>query len=272
MRRRNRPFVELCLQVADATINQLHEVASFFYFCKDLTGGVWDAIRHPRKVKWQTTAYYMDSCGSDAMPIISLLGFLIGVILAFQAIVQLGRFGVESYVVNLVGTVITTELAPLVTAIVLAGRTGSNFAAEIGSMKAAEEISALVTMGMDVRRFLVMPKIFALLVITPGLTILSDACGIVGGMAVVCSMHSTTVAEYFTRTFEVIQPIDLFQGIVKSFFFAVIVGAVGCQKGLNSPDDAQGVGKAATSAVVTAIFIIVITDAILTACFGMLNK
>lgn len=267
---RNRSLIELYLQIADAAISQLREVAAFFYFCKDLLGGVREAVCHPSKVKWKTTAYYMDCCGSDAMPIISLLGFLIGVILAFQAIVQLGRFGVENYVVNLVGTVITTELAPLVTAIVLAGRTSSNFAAEIGSMKASEEIAALETMGMDIRRFLVMPKILALLVITPGLTIISVACGIVGGMTVVCSRHSTTVAEYFSKTFDVIQPVDLTQGIVKSIFFSLIVGAVGCLKGLNAAEDAQGVGRSATSAVVTAIFIIVITDAILTACFGML--
>ncbi|MDD3886152.1 MAG: ABC transporter permease [Victivallaceae bacterium] len=261
----------LCIQVADNAARIASECCAYCTFSRKMGGAVLDALRHPRRISWRSVAYYMDSCGSDAMPIISLLGFLIGVILAFQAIVQLGRFGVEGYVVNLVGTVISTELAPLVTAIVLAGRTGSNFAAELGSMKGSEEIDALVTMGFDVRRFLLTPKLLAMIVITPGLTIICDVCGIFGGMAIVCNMVNTSAAEYMGRTFEVIQPVDLAQGIVKSFVFAAIVATVGCMKGLNAERDAQGVGRSATSAVVTSIFLIVVTDAIMTALFSTIS-
>lgn len=270
--KRERSLKQLCFQLADTSVILKDELIGFTVFLAELFRSVLRASRSPRRVKWRSVAYYMDSCGSDAMPIIALLGFLIGVILAFQAIVQLGRFGVEAFVVNLVGTVIVTELAPLVTAVVLAGRTGSAFASELGLMKSREELDAMVTLGLDIGRFELIPKLFALLIILPGLTIISDFCGVVGGMAVVCSMLGTTVSEYFSKTFEVIQPIDLAQGLVKSIFFAMIVTAVGCWKGLTAERDAQGVGKATTSAVVTAIFLIVVVDATLTAAFSFISK
>lgn len=264
-----RSLKQLCIEVADSAIALRDDLCLFCTFSRQLGKATLDAIRHPRKIRRYDVYYYMDNCGSDAMPIIALLGFLIGVILAFQAIVQLRRFGVESYVVNLVGTVIVTELAPLVTAVVLAGRTGSSFAAELGTMKADEEIDAMVTMGFDPGRFLLFPKMLALLLIMPGLTIISDVCGIAGGMVIVCSMLQVSTGEYLTKTFEIIQPIDLAQGLVKSFVFAVIVAGIGCIKGLNAERNAQGVGRSATSAVVTSIFLIVVTDAILTSCFGI---
>ncbi len=262
-------FKELCLQIADASLHIAGEICKYCRFNHSLSRAVGNAARHPRRIRWKSVAYYMDSCGSDAMPIIGLLGFLIGVILAFQAIVQLRRFGVESYVVNLVGTVLVTELSPLVTAVVLAGRTGSSFAAELGSMQAAEEIDALTTMGFDLGRFLLFPKFFALMLVMPGLTIIADTCGIAGGMAIVCSMLHVSVAEYLGKTFEVIQPVDLFQGLAKSVIFAMIVASVGCMKGLTAERDAQGVGRSATSAVVTSIFLIVVADALMTALFGV---
>ena len=264
-----RSLRELCLQIAESSIAIALEVCAFCTFFRQLRHAVFDAFRHPARIKWRSVSYYMDSCGSDAMPIIGLLGFLIGVILAFQAIVQLGRFGVEGYVVNLVGTVIVTELAPLVTAVVLAGRTGSSFAAELGSMKADEEIDAMFTSGFDIGRYLILPKFLALIVIMPGLTIISDACGIIGGMVIVCTMLNTSVAEYLLKSFEIIQPIDLTQGLVKSIAFAMIVASVGCMKGLNAERNAQGVGSSATSAVVTSIFLIVVVDALLTSLFGL---
>lgn len=264
-----RSLKELCLQIADSSLNILGELCKYCRFNRTLARASGDALRHPRRVRWKNVAYYMDSCGSDAMPIIGLLGFLIGVILAFQAIVQLRRFGVESYVINLVGTVLVTELSPLVTAVVLAGRTGSAFAAELGSMQAAEEVDALTTLGLDLGRFLLFPKFLALLLVMPGLTIIADSCGIAGGMVIVCSMLNVSVAEYLGKTFEVIQPIDLCQGLVKSLIFAMIVASVGCMKGLTADRDAQGVGRSATSAVVTSIFLIVVADALMTTLFGV---
>jgi len=260
---------QLFLQVGNGICIVCREAKVMLAFTGELLQALTDAVRNPRKIKWQTTFYYMDKSGSDAVPIISLLGFLVGVILAFQAIVQLSRYGVESYVVNLVGTVIVTELSPLITAIVLAGRSGSAFAAEIGTMKATEEIDAMVTMGFDPPRYLVVPKVLAMLVIMPCLTIFSDICGILGGMVITCSKLDLSATEYYFKTLEVIQPVDLVQGLFKSLFFAIIIAAVGCMKGLDAGKDAQGVGKASTSAVISAIFMIIVADAIITAAFSI---
>lgn len=260
---------QLFLQVGNGICIVCREAKVMLAFTGELLQALTDAARNPRKIKWQTTFYYMDKSGSDAVPITSLLGFLVGVILAFQAIVQLSRYGVESYVVNLVGTVIVTELSPLITAIVLAGRSGSAFAAEIGTMKATEEIDAMVTMGFDPPRYLVIPKVLAMLVIMPCLTIFSDVCGILGGMVITCSKLDLSATEYYFKTLEVIQPVDLVQGLFKSLFFAVIIAAVGCMKGLDAGRDAQGVGKASTSAVISAIFMIIVADAVITAAFSI---
>ncbi|MCP3965417.1 MAG: ABC transporter permease [Lentisphaerae bacterium] len=264
-----RQEIQLFQQVGEAACKICTEAMNFIKFSGEMVGAFADAIRHPRRIHISNTLYYMDISGSDAVPIISLLGMLIGVILAFQALVQLGRYGVENYVVNLVGTVIVTELGPLMTAVVLAGRSGSAFAAEIGTMKASEEIDALVTMGMVPSRVLIVPKVLAMLVVMPCLTVLANIFGIIGGMLIVCSFLDFTIAEYYFKVVEVVKPIDLTQGIVKSFFFALIVAAIGCMKGLEADRDAQGVGHAATSAVVTAIFLIIIADAILTSLFSI---
>ena len=263
---------DLCEQTGEAGFTLLREMAAITRFLFHLCGMVKDAVLHPRGIKLQRVAYYLDNCGSDAVPIISMLGLLIGVILAFQAITQLGRYGVQNYVVNLVGTVIVNELAPLVTAVVLAGRSGSAFAAELGTMKTTEEIDALVTLGFDTGRFLILPKVLALLLALPGLTIIADVCGIVGGMLIVCNQLDISVAEYANSILQVVRPIDLSQGMFKSFVFGFIVAAIGCHKGISSGRDAQGVGRSATSAVVTAIFLIVVADALLTALFAGIEK
>lgn len=264
-----RPIFDLCLQLGTAGERLLSNLFLSVGFGTSLVTSALISFRHPRRIKWRSVGYYMDSCGSDAMLLVSLLGLLIGVILAFQAIIQLGRYGVESYVVNLVGTVVVTELAPLLTAVVLAGRTGSAFAAEIGTMKGNEELDALVTLGVDVGEFLLIPKIIALMLVLPGLTIIADVCGVVGGMFVVCADLDFSVSEYLYRSADVISVLDMTQGLVKSAFFGLIVAAAGCMKGINADRDAAGVGNAATGAVVSSIFLIVCADAALTGLFSL---
>ena len=135
-------------------------------------------------------------------------------------------------------------------------------------MKTNEELDAMVTLGIDTGRFLILPKVLALLMALPGLTIIADICGIIGGMLVVCGQLNITVPEYVNSVLQVIKPIDLTQGLFKSFVFGFIVAAIGCHKGISSGRDAQGVGRSATSAVVTSIFLIVLADALLTAVFA----
>ena len=264
-----RSLRQLCLQIADGSISFIESICQYISFMRLVSHSALWILRHPSRIRWNLVTFYMDSCGSDATPIISLLGLLIGVILAFQAIVQLGRFGVQSYVVNLVGTVIVTELAPLVTAVVLAGRTGSSFAAELSSMKSDEELDALVTLGIDTGEYMLLPKFIALILVLPCLTIIADICGIVGGMAIVCSMLDVSISEYVNKCIEVIHVVDLTQGLTKSCFFGFIVATIGCMKGMYAERNAQGVGSSTTSAVVSAIFLIVVMDAVITALFGI---
>ena len=242
-------------------------MAAFF---GELGSALWSAARNPRKVKWRETFYYMDICGSDAFPIISLLGFLIGVILAFQAIVQLKRFGADAFVVDLVGVTIIKELGPLVVAIIVAGRSGSAFAAEIGTMKVSEEIDAMITMGFVPSRFIIVPKVLSLIVILPLLTIFADIAGIIGGMTITYCQLEISIPESYYRTLEVVTPNGLTQGFVKSIVFALIISSIGCMRGFEAKNDAQGVGRASTSAVVSAVFIIIIADALVTAIFTMI--
>lgn len=257
------------LHIGNAACHIADDIYNLLSFTGDLALALYSAARNPRRIKWKSTLYYMDCCGTDAVPIICLLGMLVGVILAFQAIVQLTNYGVSAYVVKLVGTTIVRELGPLITAIVLAGRSGSAYAAELGTMKASEEIDALHTMGMDPSRFLIVPKVIALVAVMPLLTILADVSGIIGGMLITCAQIKITVAEYYFQTIDVVTPMGIFQGLLKSVVFALIISAIGCQKGLEAERDAQGVGRASTSAVVSAIFIIVIADAVITAMFSM---
>lgn len=263
-----RAIDQLYLQIGTYVCRFCQEARVFLGFIGELALSAKKFIRHPLKLNWRTVLYYCDACGSDAVPIMSLLGTLVGVILALQGIVQLSRYGVEGYIVNLVAAVMVTELAPLMTAIVLAGRSGSAFASEIGTMQANEEVDAIITMGLDPIGYLIIPKILALVIIMPCLTIFADVCGIIGGMLISINKLDLSTTEYFNRTLEVVEPIDLFQGLFKSMFFGFIVGAIGCMKGYYAERDSSGIGRSATSAVVTGIFLVVLCDALFTTIFS----
>jgi phospholipid/cholesterol/gamma-HCH transport system permease protein len=207
----------------------------------------------------------MDKSGADAVPIVILICFLMGAILAFQGVVQMGRFGLSIYVANLVGLAIIKELGALMVAMICIGRAGSAFAAEIGTMKVSEELDAMETMGLNTNRFLVMPKMIALVCVMPLLTIIGDIAGIFGGMVVGVLKSNVSVSEYYLRTIEAVSGLDMFECIMKSIVFAVLIAAIGCLRGFEAENDAKGVGSAATSSVVSGIFLIVVADAVITA-------
>jgi phospholipid/cholesterol/gamma-HCH transport system permease protein len=255
--------------LGDGGSKLLDDFRDLMLFTGEIGAALFYAAKNPRKIKWRDTFYYMDVSGSDALPIICLLGFLVGVILAFQAVVQLSRFGVNSYVVDLVGATIVRELGPLMVAIVIAGRSGSAFASEIGTMKVSQEIDAMVTMGFVPSRFIIVPKVLALLIIMPMLTIFADIFGIIGGMTVALVKVGISLRESFYKTLDVVTPCDLVQGLVKSVVFAAIIACIGCMRGFESGNDAQGVGRASTSAVVSSIFLVIIADALITSLFSL---
>ena len=195
----------------------------------------------------------------DALPIVALIAFLMGVILAFQSAIPLRQFGGEIFVADLVGLSMLRELGPLMTAILLAGRTGAAFAAELGTMKVNDEINALSTMGIDPIRFLVVPRLLAALIATPLLTIFADMVGLLGG-ALTMLAFSIPTATYFNQLSGWVGIGDFFTGWVKAFVFGALIAGIGCLKGLQARNDACAVGEATTSAVVASIVMIVVID------------
>jgi phospholipid/cholesterol/gamma-HCH transport system permease protein len=202
----------------------------------------------------------MKRAGVEGLPIVGLISFLLGLIIAFMSSLQLKQFGANIYVASLVGVAMVSELGPIMTAIIVAGRSGSAFAAEIGTMKVNEEVDALVAMGFDPTQFLAVPKVLAAMITVPILTLYSDFFGIIGGLVVGVLGLDLTVYTYVRETMSVISVTSIFKSLLKSVVFAVLIAGIGCQRGFQVRGGAQAVGSATTSAVVAGIFLIVVTD------------
>ncbi len=235
----------------------------------DFAAEVFNAIRRPGKIRWRETLYYLDICGSDALPIVSIICFLMGLILGFQGAIQMHKFGTDIFLADAVGLIIIKEMGPLMVAMIATGRAGSAFAAEIGTMKVAEEIDALITFGFVPSRFLFIPKLIAMVVSAPLLTVFGDFIGILGGMTVGYFKLGIPITAYANRTLTVLSNTHLAESLTKSLVFSVLITIVGCVRGFESDNDAQGVGRSATSAVVTSILMIVLADTLLTTLFSM---
>ena len=213
----------------------------------------------------------LQTTGPQALGIVCLLSFLMGLIVAFVGVVQLQKFGADIYVADLVGVAMTRELAAVMLGVIMAGRTGAAFAAQIGSMRVNEEIDALTCFGISPMQFLVLPRVFALILMMPLLCVCADLVSIVGGMVVAVGISDVTATQYIHQIKEAVALNDLMGGIFKSVVFGVIVAVAGCYRGLNCGKDASAVGLAATSAVVTGITWIVVADAIFAVCFQILG-
>lgn len=225
-------------------------------------------LTNPRKLRWRNFAYYLDMCGARALGIVLLICFLMGVTMAFQAAIQMKKFATEIFVADLVGFSMLKEFGPLMVALIATGRAGSSFAAEIGSMKAEEEISALTTMGISPVRFLVVPKLLAMIIAMPLLTVFGDIAGLLGGLAVGMSYLGLTAETYLSRTAEVLTPTVFILGVLKSVFFGAMIALVGCHEGFKSDADSQGVGRAATNAVVRAILYLIVLDTLISVIYS----
>lgn len=220
-------------------------------------------LRHPGSLRLNDTIENMKRVGLDALPIVSLISFLLGLIMAFMSSVQLQQFGANIYVASLVGISMTRELGPIMTAIIVAGRSGSSFAAEIGTMKISEEVDALSTMDINPNFFLVLPRVIATCLMVPVLTLFSDLFAIAGGLLVGVTMLDLTVSGYTNQTINTLTLFDVFWGVFKSGIFALLISWTGCLRGFQVKGGAAGVGKATTSAVVSSIFLIVLSDSLL---------
>ncbi len=203
-------------------------------------------------------------CGADALPIVSLISILVGMILAFVGSVQLSKFGAQVYIADLVGLGMAREMGAMMTAIIMAGRTGAAFAAQLGSMQVNDEIDALKTMGISEMEFLVLPRLLALILMMPLLCVYADAMGIAGGALASISLFDISFLEYFHHVHARLRTQDLLVGIGKSAVFGVLVAIAGCMRGMQCGRSSSAVGFAATSAVVTGIVMIVAADALMT--------
>jgi len=205
------------------------------------------------------------------LPIVSLISFLVGVILAYVGALQLRQFGAQAYVADLVGVAMTREMGAMMAAIIMAGRTGAAFAAQLGTMQVNEEIDALATMGIPAMDFLVLPRMLALALMMPLLGVYADLLGVLGGAVVGIGMLDLGSAEYYYRTIQAIGLDDFAAGIVKASVFGVLVAIAGCLRGMQCGRSSAAVGAAATSAVVTGIVFIIVSDAVMTVIFERLG-
>lgn len=226
--------------------------------------------RNPRQLRVRDTIAIAERAGIGAIPIVVGVGFLLGLILAFQGAIPMKRFAAEIFVADLLGLSMLRELGPLMAAILLTARSGSAFAAEIGTMKVNEEIDALTTMGLEPVRFLVVPRVLAAMAVVPALAMATSLSGLLGGMLVYRSLGFPTVT-FVNRVVDMVEPFDVFGGLLKAMVFGIIVAAVGCMRGIDTGQGAQAVGISTTSAVVTGIVAIAITDGIFAIMFYVLG-
>jgi phospholipid/cholesterol/gamma-HCH transport system permease protein len=215
------------------------------------------------RMRWRTFGVALQSSTSSALPIVTVISLLVGLIIAFLGAVVLRRFGADYYVSYLVSYGMLRELGALMTAIIMTGRTGAAFAAEIGSMKIAEEIDALKTLGISPIDFLVTPRLLAIVIAMPLLTVYANLLGILGGLSVATTMLDLSTTQFFTGLLEPVVLSDALVGIVKSVVYGSIIGIAGCMRGMQTGNDASAVGQATTSAVVTGIILIVLANAVI---------
>ncbi len=256
-RERYMGFME---EIGVSCLAMISDVARFITFGGTLIAEIISSLLHPTTVRWGDTLNYMKKAGVDGLPILGLISFLLGLIMAFMSSLQLKQFGANIYVASLVGLAMVRELGPIITAILVAGRSGSAFAAEIGTMKVNEEVDALVTMGFEPIRFLAIPKVFAAMVVVPILTLFSDVFAIFGGLLVGVIGLEITPYTYLRQTASSFDSFDIVAGTVKSMVFAVLIAGIGCQRGFEVRGGAEAVGNATTSAVVSSLFLIIVTD------------
>jgi len=239
-------------------------------FIGEVNRALVQGLARPGRVRWSDTLRVAEAAGYQALPIVSLIAFLLGVILAFQSAVAMSQFGAQIFVADLVAISLFRELGPLMMAILLAGRSGAAFAAEIGTMKVNEEVSALTTMGLDPVRFLVVPKILAGVFVAPLLTLYANLIGLVGA-ALVMRGFGIPMVTFFNQVSGAVDLGDLTSGLFKACVFGFLVASVGCLRGLQTGAGAAAVGRSTTSAVVSAIILIVVADGLFAVLFYHLD-
>lgn len=257
--------------VGTNAITAVKEVGDVIAFLSNASVAFVSMLRGKAIYRSSDTWLVMQQTGAEAMPIVSLLNFLVGAILGYIGAMQLEKFGAEIFIGDMVGVAMTREIAAIITAIIMAGRSGAAFAAQLGTMKVNEEIDALRSMGLSPMEFLVLPRMIGMMLMMPLLAIYANFMGIFGGALVAYSMLNITLEQYLSVVIKSVGLNDVGAGVFMSLVFGVIVAVVGCQKGMSCGKSAEAVGASTTSAVVTSTVIIFISAAILTVVYGALG-
>jgi phospholipid/cholesterol/gamma-HCH transport system permease protein len=257
----------LLTQVGRATLEQAQSIRDLVTFIGELVLSFGRFIRGKAGYQKSDLIMVIQEAGAEALPIVSLISFLIGMIFAFVGVMQLKAFGAGIYTANLVAVAMVREMAPIMTAIIMAGRTGAAYAAHLGTMKVNEEIDALTTMGVSPMDFLVLPRVVALVLMMPLLTMWGSLLGILGGMAVGMAMLDVSFIQYAEQTKDSMGLNSLFGGLFKSLVYGSLVAVAGCQQGMACGGSAMAVGQATTKAVVMGIVLIILSASVLTVIY-----
>jgi phospholipid/cholesterol/gamma-HCH transport system permease protein len=257
--------------VGNATLDAIGKSLAIVRFVGECTLATLRQLARPHRFRWGDTLHEMQRCGAMALPIVGLIAFLVGVTLAYTGAIILRQFGADIWVADLVALTMLREMGAVMTGIVMAGRTGAAFAAQLGNMKANEEIDALETLGIRAVDFLVLPRLLALTLMLPLLTLYANALGIIGGAVISYLILEIPFSAYWVELLTAVDGQDLAIGLIKAATFGLFVGLAGCLRGLQAERSAAGVGAAATSAVVTAIVLIIVGDALYAVLFNLLD-
>ena len=257
--------------VGTNVISAVKELGDVIAFLSNAVVAFFAMIRGKAVYRSSDTWLVMQQTGAEAMPIVSLLNFLVGAILGYIGAMQLEKFGAEIFIGDMVGVAMTREIAAIITAIIMAGRSGAAFAAQLGTMKVNEEIDALRSMGISPMEFLVLPRMIGMMLMMPLLAIYANFMGIFGGALVAYTMLNISLEQYLSVVIKSVGLNDVAAGIFMSVVFGAIVAVVGCQKGISCGKSAEAVGASTTSAVVTSTVIIFVSAAILTVIYGALG-
>ncbi len=258
-------------QIGRTTLEVKQEAKALLDFLGSMVLAGISLMRNPRAGHWKGIAPLCEKTGADAVPIVLLINFLVGFVMAFQSAKQLKMFGANIFVADLVGISLTREIAPLMTAIIVCGRSGAAFAAEIGSMNVNEEVDALRTLGISPFAWLVVPRVIALILVVPLLTLIADIVGTAGGLLVGIIDLDLTAQGYFIETLTAVHGWDVVTGLLKSLVFSAAIALIACQQGLAATGGAESVGRRTTSSVVTSLFLLVMIDALFTVIFRVFN-
>ncbi|MEW6347424.1 MAG: MlaE family lipid ABC transporter permease subunit [Thermodesulfobacteriota bacterium] len=264
---RPRTDPNLLEQIGDGTLHLVDSARDILAFIGASLAALVEDLARPGKLHWGSLWKLVERSGADAVPIVTMLSFLTGCIVAFQGAIQLRKFGADIFVADMVSLSTCLEMGPLIASLIVCGRSGAAFAAEIGTMQVNEEIDALRVMAIDPLKYLVSPRIIAVAFVLPCLTLLADLMGILAGCAVGALTLDITPAAYFNQVRKVLALSDVAKGLSKSFVFGIEIAMIGCFKGLEVKGGAESVGKATTSAVVTTIFILTVTNALFSMLF-----